>query len=111
MKKYAFFKYFIKNRVFAGGGGAGLGDPSPLGLGLGLGVQILPPIWFGDGDGAGAWKWGQGWGCLNPPPIRPVVMSKSSRIRRVWEGFHYLVYCTQSYPVFYTRGCFQDLNP
>ena len=22
-----------------------------------------------------------------------------------------LVYCTQPYPVFYTRGCFQNLNP
>jgi len=42
MKKYAFFKYFIKNRVFAGGVGAGPGDPSPLGVGLG--VQFLPPI-------------------------------------------------------------------
>ena len=26
MKKYAFFKYFIKNKVFAGGGGGGDGD-------------------------------------------------------------------------------------
>jgi len=24
---------------------------------------------------------------------------------------HHLVYCTQSYLVFYTRSCFQDLNP
>jgi len=22
-----------------------------------------------------------------------------------------LVYCTKPYPAFYTRGCFQDLNP
>jgi len=34
MKKYAFFKYFIKKRVFAGGSGPG--DPSPLGAGLGV---------------------------------------------------------------------------
>jgi len=27
----------------------------------------------------------------------------------VWS--HHLVYCTQPYPVFYTRDCFQDLNP
>jgi len=26
------------------------------------------------------------------------------------KGSHHLVYCTQSYPVFYTRGFFQDLN-
>jgi len=42
MKKYAFLKYFIKNRVFAGGGGAGPGDPFLLEAGLG--VQFLPPI-------------------------------------------------------------------
>ena len=27
MEKYAFFKYFIKNRVFAGGDGGGSGKP------------------------------------------------------------------------------------
>ena len=27
------------------------------------------------------------------------------------KGSHHLVYCTQPYLVFYTRGCFQDLNP
>jgi len=68
-KKYAFFKYFIKNRFFAGGVGAGLGDLSPLRVGLG--VQFLSPIWFGDGDGDGggsvvAWKRGRGHECLNP---------------------------------------------
>jgi len=48
MKKYVFFKYFIKNRVFAGGVEMGLGDPSLLGAELG--VQFLSPIWFGDGS-------------------------------------------------------------
>jgi len=50
MKNMHFFKYFIKNIVFAcgggGGNGSGPGDPSPLGTGLG--VQFLPPIWFRD---------------------------------------------------------------
>jgi len=55
MKKYAFFRYFIKNKVFAGGVAGRVGSPSPLGAGLG--VQFLPHIWFG--DGAGAWKRGR----------------------------------------------------
>ena len=41
-KKCIFLKYFIKNRVFAGGVRAGPGDLSPLEAGLG--VQFLPPI-------------------------------------------------------------------
>jgi len=44
MKKYAFFKYFIKNRVFTGGGGAGLGDPW-------VGCSIFTPNMI--------WGWGR----------------------------------------------------
>jgi len=40
MKKYAFFKYFIKNRVSAGGGGDGAGRPVPMG---GVGCSIFTP--------------------------------------------------------------------
>jgi len=67
MKKYAFFKYFIKNKVFAGGG---------RGVGAGLGVQFLPLIWFG--DGGGCMEAGRGRGYSNPSPIRPVAVSSSS---------------------------------
>jgi len=67
MKKYAFFKYFIKkefSRV-----GLGSGDPSPLGVGLG--VQILPPIWFGDGGGCSCMEAGAGTGMLKPASDLP----------------------------------------
>lgn len=73
MKKWKnmyFFKYFIKNWVFADGGGSR--DPSPLGAGLG--VQFLPSIWFGDRDkgGDGCMDAGARTGYLNPPPICPL---------------------------------------
>jgi len=59
MKKYAFFKYFIKKRFFASGDG----------LGTGLGVSFLPPIWFG--DEAGCMEAGVGTGMLIPAPDPP----------------------------------------
>ena len=34
MKKYTFFKYFIKNKVFAGGGGGRAGRPIPIGCSI-----------------------------------------------------------------------------
>jgi len=40
MKNYAFFKYFIKNRVFAGGARAG--RPAPFEGGVGC--SIFTPI-------------------------------------------------------------------
>jgi len=59
MKKYAFFKYFIKNKVFAGG------------VRVGLGVQFLPPIWFGNGGGGGCMEAGAWTGILKPTPYPP----------------------------------------
>ena len=67
MKKYAFFKYFIKNKVFAGGGGGGAGRPVPIGGGVGCSIFTPDMVW---GRGRG-----QERGYSNPPPIRPVAMS------------------------------------
>jgi len=50
MKKYAFFKYFINNRVFAGGGGAGRLVP----IEAGVGCSIFSSDMF----------WGRGCLCL-----------------------------------------------
>jgi len=65
MKKYAFFKYFIKNRVFVGGGGAG----RPVPIGEGFDVQFSLPIWFGHGGGGGCME--AGAGMLKPAPDLP----------------------------------------
>jgi len=62
MKKYAFFKYFIKNRVYAGGGGAGARRPIPSEGGVGC--STFTPQ-YSLGTRAGAWK--RGRGCLNTP--------------------------------------------
>jgi len=51
MKKYAFFKYFINNRVFAGGGGAGRLVP----IEAGVGCSIFSSDMF----------WGRGCLCLD----------------------------------------------
>jgi len=45
MKKYAFFKYFIKNKVFAGGGGGGAGRPIPIGGGVRCSIFTPDMIW------------------------------------------------------------------
>jgi len=41
MKKYVFFKYFIKNIFFVGGGGGGSGRP--VSIGGGVGCSIFTP--------------------------------------------------------------------
>ena len=69
MKKYGFFKYFIKNGVFAGGGGAEAGRPVPIGSKVGCSIFTPNIVWR---RMAGAWKREQG--CSNPPPTRPVFM-------------------------------------
>ena len=50
MKKYAFFKYFIKNRVFASGRWGGAGRPVPIGGGVGCSI-FTPNIVWGRGRG------------------------------------------------------------
>jgi len=45
MKKYAFFKYFIKNRVFSGGGGGGSGRPVSIGGGVGCSIFTPNMVW------------------------------------------------------------------
>jgi len=61
MKKNAFFKYFIKNRVFAGGVEAGPRNPSPLEAGLG--VKFLFPPSLKARAGLGTMKRERGWVC------------------------------------------------
>jgi len=64
MKKYAFFKYFIKKLSFRGWG---RGRKICL-IGGGVECSILPLIWFGEEGGAGTEM-------LKPAPTRPVAMS------------------------------------
>ena len=45
MKKYAFFKYFIKNKVFAGGSGGGAERPVPIGGGVGCSIFTSDMVW------------------------------------------------------------------
>jgi len=45
MKKYAFFKYFIKNRVFAGGGGDVAERPVLIGGGVGCSIFTSDMVW------------------------------------------------------------------
>ena len=59
MKKHAFFKYFIKYRVFTDGGGAG--RPVPIRGGVGCSI-FTPNIVWGRVHGSG----GGNGGCLNP---------------------------------------------
>jgi len=58
MKKYAFFKYFIKDRVFAGGGGSGARRPVPIGAEIGCSIFSSDMVWgrgrvHGSGGGDG----------------------------------------------------------
>ena len=61
MKKYAFFKYFIKNRVFTGGGGAG----TPVPIGGGVGCLIFTFEWCG----GRCMEAGVGTGMLKSAPL------------------------------------------
>ena len=54
MKKYAFFKYFIKNRDFASVGGGEVGRPVSIKGVVGCSIFTLYRVW----DGPGAWKRG-----------------------------------------------------
>jgi len=65
MKKYAFFKYFIKNKVFTGGGEGGNGWG-----GVGCSIFTSGMVWGRER--------GRGRGYSNPPPIRPVAMSREN---------------------------------
>ena len=69
MKKYAFFKYFIKNRFFAGGDRGGFGRPVPIEGEVGC--SIFTPISFGDGAGGGCMEAGVGTEMLKPAPNPP----------------------------------------
>ena len=42
--------------------------------------------------------------------IRATRCTKAPAYAGSKKGSHHLVNCTQPYPVFYTRDCFQDLN-
>ena len=79
MKKYAFFKYFIKNKVFAGGGGGGAGRPVPIWGGVGCSIFLRYSL----GTGTGAWKRGRGRGYSNPSSICPVAMSRERDKERI----------------------------
>jgi len=67
MTKYAFFKYFIKNKVFAGEGGGGAGRPVPIGGGVGCSIFTPDMVW---GRG-GCMEAGAGTGILKPVPDPP----------------------------------------
>jgi len=45
MKKYAFLKYFIKTKVFAGGGKGRAGRPVPIGGGVGCSIFTPDMVW------------------------------------------------------------------
>ena len=70
MKKYAFFKYFIKNSVFAGGGGGGARRLVPI-WGRGWVFIFYPWYDFGTGAGAGCMEAGARTGMLKPAPDLP----------------------------------------
>jgi len=67
-KKYVFFKYYIKNRVFAGRGGDGSRKPVPLGGGLD--VQFFTDMVWGRGRWMEA---GMGAVMLKPAPVPPML--------------------------------------
>jgi len=58
----------------------GPGDPTQLKGGWVFNFYPQYSLRTGAGAGAGAWKRGWGEGCLNPPPIRHVVMSKDKAL-------------------------------
>ena len=70
MKKYALFKYFIKNRVFTGGDGGRAERPVPIEDGVGCSVFTPNMVW-GRGE---CMKTGAGM--LKPALPSPVAMSK-----------------------------------
>jgi len=78
MKKYLFFKYFIKI-VFADGG-RGAGRPVPIGGGVGCSIYPLNIVWgrrrVHENGGRGR---DRDRGCLNPHPPRPVVMPNQEK--------------------------------